>query len=139
MPVSGSGFSRLDQPNRVYDHLEHGLMGDELLWSGRVRSRLPQHAFDSDRLIAPQRKVQRRLTAAEQLQVNSGEEVAVDLGPMFRTQGQIDVEPAAQRVETGSRARKPHARQSQRIRKGAADRITPQASELPIQERQVEI
>ena len=95
-----------------------------------------------DHLIGGHREIETGLPATEQFEIDRGEQSAIDLGPMLDAVRQVDLETAAQGVETGRRSGKPHARQPERIDKGAADRISLQAeparrSEKPGRTRQL--
>ena len=93
----------------------------------------------SDHLIGGHREIETGLPAAEQFEIDGSEQSAIDLGPMLDAVRQVDLETPAQGVETCRRSRKPHPRQPESVDKGAADRISLQASQFSVQKREVEL
>ena len=62
------------------------------------------------------REIEAGLPAAEQLEIDLGQEPAIDLGAVLVADRQVDREAAAQRVEAGRRAREAAARQRRACR-----------------------
>src|SRR5207245_7427254 len=58
------------------------------------------------------------LSAAQQLDIDLGQETAIDIGAVLLADREIDRKTAAQRIEAGRRAREAAAREGERVNKG---------------------
>ena len=91
------------------------------------------------RVAGARRKIERRLTPAEQLEINRGQQAAIDIGAVLLARAQIDREAPAQRVEAGRRAGKALARHRQRIDKRAGQRRPAEPRQFGIEKGEVEL
>ena len=85
------------------------------------------------------REIETRLAATEKLDIDSGQQPAINVGAMRFALRQIDGEPSAECIQTGRRARKSPAGYGQCIDKGADKRAPPKTRQLGIDKGEIEI
>src|SRR5260221_13126662 len=110
--------------------------------AGRMRPRCAGRALDNSgcaRAGDGGGEIETGLTPADQLEIDRGEKLAVELRTVPGARGEIDAEAPAQRVEARRRAGVAAVRQQQRVLDSADERGAVQAPELGIEEFQIEL
>src|SRR6516164_1993627 len=107
-------------------------MRDKFIRRGRMRTGRSQDTLGDDHCIGRECEIETRLSTTEQFEIDSGEELTIDLGPVLDSHRKIDREAATKRIKTCRRPRKADARQAQRIDKRVADRLAFEQNELGI-------
>src|SRR5262249_56184395 len=79
------------------------------------------------------------LAPAQQLEIDRGEELAVEQRAVLGARREVDLEAAAERVEAGRRAGEAAPGQAQRIFGRPVERRPPEALQLGVEEAQVEL
>src|SRR6185437_11044023 len=83
-------------------------------------------------------EVETRLAAADELEIDGGEQLAIELGAVLGALREVDGEAPAQRIEARRRAGIAAAREQQRVLDVAGERRPVQALELGVQELHIE-
>ena len=145
MPTHRDGLSfRLSRrkPERLFHFRQQQRMRRQLLDAGRVRPRRSRRALDDAgrlRTAAGGGEIEAGLPAADQLEIDRGKQLAIELRAVLGAGGEIDAEAPAQRVEAELRAGKAAFGQQQRILDIAGERRAVEALELGGEEFQVEL
>src|SRR4051794_8551830 len=94
------------QPDRAFELRQEGEVGGELCLAGAMRPGDAELARDGDRTRATEigSQLEAALTAADQVEIDLGQELGVEPGAVLGALRIVDGEAAAQRVEAGLRA-----------------------------------
>src|SRR6185312_10782407 len=113
----------------------------QLVVRRRVRARRPRRALDQPRRLRANHsggEVEAGLATADQLEIDGGEQLAIELGAVLGALAEIDAEAPAERVKAELRAGKAALRQQQRVLDLAGQRGAAQPLELGTEKFQVE-
>src|SRR5258708_7122990 len=130
------------EPERLLELRQQRRMRRQLLDAGRVWSRRTGRALDSARCARAGNRggeIETGLAPTDQLEIDRGEKLAVELRAVPGARGEIDAEAPAQRIEARLRAGIAAFRQQQGILDIADQRGAVQALELGVEEFQVEL
>src|SRR6185312_10831396 len=108
----------------------------------RVRARRTCRAIDGSHHLRTDDsggEIEAGLAAADQLEIDRGKQLAIELGAVLGALAEIDAEAAAERIQAELRAGKAALRQEHGVLDLAGQRLPAQSFELGAQEFQVEL
>src|SRR6185437_12077209 len=114
----------------------------QLLVARRVRARRPRPALDGSHRLGANHgggEVKAGLATADQLEIDRGEQLAIELGAVLYALAEIDAEASTERIEAELRAGKAALRQEHRVLDLAGQRRAAQPLELGTEEFKVEL
>src|SRR6185437_10928972 len=117
-------------------------MRRQLIIGRRVRARRTCRAIDGSHHLRTDDsggEIEAGLAAADQLEIDRGEQLAIELGAVLGALAEIDAEAAAQRIEAELSAGKAALGQQQRVLDLTGQRRAVEALELRAEEFEVEL